>query len=166
MGSTLVAPTAAQLRNLTRRKYGESLSETYHTQVGPGDQVSVTLVTDEPFAVEKFTAFVGTVDDHGWYIEVELWQFDGNEAKSEADVSPIGHRKVTLYRDGPGDWGAVEFMVIRKKHHQVVPTIDGEGGWAWQKLRRQENAKRREKRAREKARKVKENVPSPERNPR
>lgn len=96
--------TTRQIRNRQLREMGITPSASYHTRgLGPGDEVLAEEVQPDPFAKVRFHAVVRQVWDHGHYVLVEVAQ----------DGQP--HPKVVLlHREGPPDWGVVEFRVTKK----------------------------------------------------
>jgi protein involved in polysaccharide export with SLBB domain len=156
--------TCIQLRNRQHREWEESPADTYHTRIGPGDEIAITIVEQEPFRVEKFAAIVGAVEEHGYYLVVRLHKLTTGHVEHEGWLSGVAHAKtikqrerrlarliaadcheakeITLWLAGPQDWGVVECRVLQKVYRQYQPSRDRDGT-AWQRVERDGNHRKR-----------------------
>lgn len=105
--------TSRQVRNGQLRVMGVQPTASYHTSVGPGDEVAVQEVRREPFRAERFYARVIAVIDHGCYKLVSYERIEGGKT---------GVARV--FAAGPPDWGVIEFRVIRKVHRPLPSRQD------------------------------------------
>ncbi len=120
--------TSRQIRNRALRDMGILSRESYHTeQLGPGDEVQCCQVTAAPQCPEqRYHAVILKVQDHGWYLIVHVRHDEPGDRDAE---------KITLMRDGPPDWGVIEFRITRKVHCPIRPVTTADGGdrrdWFW-----------------------------------
>ena len=99
--------TTRQIQNRGLREMG-LVPETYRFDVGRFDVVR--LLRSEPEGEpERFVGHVERVEDHGWYRVVTLTRQDGRPDR------------VTLWENGPPDWGVVEVIVVKKLAAVVEP---------------------------------------------
>ena len=105
-----------QVRNGQLRAIGVAPSASYHSRVGPGDEVIVQDVQEEPFRAERFEARVTGVVEHGHYRLVSYERMDGG-----------GPGVARVFADGPPDWGVIEFRII-KRVHRPPSARRGRGG--------------------------------------
>ncbi len=110
-----VLTTSRQIRNEQLWDMGITPRESYQTgKLGPGDEVECFEVAADPLAPEekRYRAVILEVKDHGWYIKVHL-RHDEPDDKATEDV--------TLMRDGPPQYGIVEFRVTKKVYKRPEP---------------------------------------------
>jgi hypothetical protein len=89
----------------------------YHRHVGPGDEVAVSQVQEQPFRAERFLARVTSVAEHGHYTVVRYDRCEGD-----------GTGVARLFDSGPPDWGVIEFRVVRKVHRPPSSRQERGGG--------------------------------------
>jgi len=109
--------TSRQVRNGQLRTMGIEPSASYHRHVGPGDEVAISTVKEQPFRAERFLARVLTVLDHGHYSLVRYERIDDGSRGT-----------ARVHADGPPDWGVIEFRVVRKVHRPLLRRADRGGG--------------------------------------
>lgn len=101
--------TLRQIRNRGLREMGV-VPERYQFGVGRYDVVE--LVRSEPDGEpERLEGWVEDVEDHGWYRVLTL-------------TTERGADRVTVWRDGPPDWGVVELVIVKKLAAQLQPHRD------------------------------------------
>lgn len=100
---TEIMRTSRQVRNKILRDLGIFPGASYHVRVRLGDRVVARIVEDDPPVDRTLFGFVREIREHGWYVDIRLYV-------------PATHDWlwVTLYREGPPDWGCVECRVVER----------------------------------------------------
>ena len=78
---------------------------TYHSHLGPGDEIAALIVTEA--GPRQLCGCVLSVVEHGWYADVRV-----------QNGQPVPET-IRLFRDGPPEWGAIECRLTRLAHRPL-----------------------------------------------
>ena len=114
------AVTSRQVRNKQLRDMGIKAHESYQVaELNFGDKIQLVQVEQSPaFSERQFEAIVLRIDDHGWYLRVDIEHAEPGDRERE---------RLTMMRDDPADWGVIECRILENgfEPRQPIPVKGG-----------------------------------------